>query len=200
MVATTFEKIYNRAARNGILEQESNQAIDWFSGVIRKNFSGVSSNKIMQEEKGNLVNSWTNVGFGQMYFAYYDPKHKKTLPYYDTFPLIIPIERYYDGFLSLNLHYLPPIIRARFLGALYDTLNNDKFNESTKLRLSYKIITASTKFKEFKPCIKRYLGKHFRSRFVKVDPSNWTAAVFLPVENFEKQTSSKVWADSRKMI
>ena len=30
---------------------------------------------------------------GRMYFYYYDPKTKDSLPYYDTFPLVIPIER-----------------------------------------------------------------------------------------------------------
>jgi hypothetical protein len=42
---------------------------------------------------------------GRMYFYYYDPKTKDTLPYYDKFPLVIPIERYSDGFLGLNLHF-----------------------------------------------------------------------------------------------
>jgi hypothetical protein len=31
---------------------------------------------------------------GRMYFYYYDPKTKDSLPYYDRFPLVIPIERY----------------------------------------------------------------------------------------------------------
>ena len=39
---------------------------------------------------------------GRMYFYYYDPKTKDSLPYYDKFPLVIPIERYPDGFLGLN--------------------------------------------------------------------------------------------------
>ena len=45
----------------------------------------------------------------------YDPKYKKTLPYYDTFPLVLPLERYNDGFLGLNFHYLPIPLRVRLL-------------------------------------------------------------------------------------
>ena len=43
---------------------------------------------------------------GKMYFFKYDPKLKGILPQYDRFPLCIPIERYSDGFLGLNLHYI----------------------------------------------------------------------------------------------
>jgi len=153
----------------------------------------------MREEGDNLVNSWTNTGPGRLYFVHYDPKHKKTLPYYDTFPLIIPLERYKDGILGLNLHYLPPILRAKLLDALYETMSNDKFDENTKMKINYGIVKSIAKHSYFKPCIKRYLGNHFRSRFIKVPADNWTAAVFLPVESFEKQSKGKVWSDSRKM-
>ena len=39
---------------------------------------------------------------GKMYFYFYDPKTKDSLPYYDRFPLVIPIERYSDGFLEIG--------------------------------------------------------------------------------------------------
>ena len=42
--------------------------------------------------------------YGKMNMFFYDPKHKKKLPYYDTFPLVLPIERYNDGFLGINFH------------------------------------------------------------------------------------------------
>ena len=42
--------------------------------------------------------------YGKLNMFFYDPKHKKTLPYYDTFPLVLPLETYNDGFLGLNLH------------------------------------------------------------------------------------------------
>ena len=36
---------------------------------------------------------------GALNMFVYGPKHKKKLPYYDTFPLVLPIENYSDGFL-----------------------------------------------------------------------------------------------------
>jgi hypothetical protein len=197
-LATIFQNILANAARKGIKNQYSAESIKWFRTNIRK--TAVSPLRVIREEKDNYVSSWSNVAIGKMYFAYYDPKHKKTLPYYDTFPLIIPIQRYSDGFLGLNLHYLPPTLRARLLDSLYDLLNNAKLDERKRLVISYSILQSAAKHRFFKPCVKRYLGTHFRSRFVKIPHQNWTAAVFLPVESFEKASKNEVWSDSRQTV
>ena len=55
---------------------------------------------------------------GNMYFYFYDPKTKNSLPYYDRFPLVLPIEQYSDGFLGLNLHYIHPKQRILLLDKL----------------------------------------------------------------------------------
>lgn len=197
-MATTFENILKNASRKGITNRKSKESIDWFRSNVRK--TSVSPSKLIREERANLVNSWTNVGPGRIYFVYYDPKHKKTLPYYDRFPCMIPIERYKDGLLGMNLHYLPPVLRAKLLDSLYDVENNATLPENKKMILSYGILSKASKFKEFAPCIKRYLGGHFRSRFIKVPHDSWTPAVFLPTEQFEKASKQKVWSDARKII
>ena len=199
-MATTFETILNRAQRAGVTETRSREAIDWYRAYIRKNNRRMNSQRTFREEKDNMVGSWTNTGPGQIYMVHYDPKHKKTLPYYDTFPLIIPIERYKDGLLGINLHYLPPILRAKLLDALYDTLTNESFNDNTRMKVNYGIVKSFSQSGLVKPTIKRYLGGHFRSRFIRIPAENWTSAVFLPVEAFEKASKSKVWSDSRKRI
>ena len=38
--------------------------------------------------------------YGKLNMFVYDPKFKKQLPYYDTFPLVLPLETYSDGFLE----------------------------------------------------------------------------------------------------
>ena len=135
---------------------------------------------------------------GKMYFFFYDPKTKDSLPYYDRFPLVIPIERYSDGFLGLNLHYIHPKQRIILLDKLSDTATNKKFDEKTKLRLSYQYLsTASTAFQAM-PCIKRYLFNHLTSRFLEIPADEWDIAALLPVEQFEKASTSKVYAESRK--
>lgn len=197
-MATLFQNILNNAMRKGITNQRSRESIDWFRSAARK--TSMSPSRLIREERANLVNSWTNVGVGQLYFFMYDPKWKKELPYYDKFPCIIPIERYKDGFLAINTHYLPPVLRAKLLDALYDTLTNEDFDEKTKMKINYGILKNASKFRLFKPCIKRYLGKHVRSRFIRVPPSQWTPAIFLPVESWEKANNQKVWRDSRNAL
>lgn len=142
----------------------------------------------------------TRNAIGRMYFYYYDPKTKGTLPYYDKFPLVIPIERYSDGFLGLNLHYLPPNLRLVLLDKLYDLLNNDCFDENTRFRMSYSLLSSAARYKEFKPCLKRYLYSQLRSNFVEVPAEQWEIAVFLPVEQFVGASSKKVHRESRAKI
>ena len=55
--------------------------------------------------------------FGSLNMFVYSPKLRNKLPYYDTFPLVLPLKRYKDGFLGLNFHYLPYALRARLLDA-----------------------------------------------------------------------------------
>ena len=131
---------------------------------------------------------------------YYDPKHKATLPYYDKFPLIIMVKRAEGGFIGLNLHYLPPPLRAKMLDGLMETVNNKKFDDTTKFRLNYALLQRASTLKYYKPCYKRYLSNHVRSRFAEVQPSDWEIATFLPTANWEKATAAEVYKDSRKMI
>jgi hypothetical protein len=132
-----------------------------------------------------------------MYFFFYDPKLKDSLPYYDKFPLVIPIERYSDGFLGLNLHYIHPKQRILLLDKLSDTLNNTKYNEKTKFRVNYDYLVAASTAFEAMPCIKRYLYTNITSRFLEIPADEWDIAALLPVQQFTA-SESKVYADSRK--
>ena len=65
------------------------------------------------------------------------------------FPLVIVIDKAEGGFLGLNLHYLPPILRAKFLDALLDITSNDKYDESTKFALVLLVIEKVVKVQIF---------------------------------------------------
>ena len=137
---------------------------------------------------------------GKMYFYFYDPKTKDSMPYYDRFPLVIPIERYSDGFLGLNLHYIHPRQRIMLLDKLSETATNKRFDEKTKLRVNYDYLkSASTAF-EAMPCIKRYLFTQIQSRFLEISADEWDIAALLPTSTFVGASTSKVYADSNKRI
>ena len=135
---------------------------------------------------------------GKMYFYFYDPKTKDSMPYYDRFPLVIPIERYPDGFLGLNLHYIHPRQRIDLLDKLSETASNSGFDEKTRLRLSYNYLQKATTAFEAVPCIKRYLFTNIQSRFLEITADEWDIAALLPTETFVGATTNKVYADSRK--
>ena len=119
---------------------------------------------------------------GKMFFFHYDPKLKATLPVYDKFPLVLPMEIYPDGFLGINLHYLDPYSRLYLLDLLHDFINNDKYDDSTRFKLAYATLNASKRFNLIQPCIKRYLGQHIMSSMVYIEPDSWETAIFLPTE------------------
>ncbi len=137
--------------------------------------------------------------YGGMFMYFYDPKHKDTLPYYDRFPLTIPVEPAKGGFRGINLHYLPPVLRAKFLDALLNITNNKKYDESTKFNLTYELLNGSRNMRYFKPCFKHYLLSHVKSRFAEVPAPEWEIATFLPTAQWEKSTAGKIYSDSRKI-
>ena len=121
---------------------------------------------------------------GSMYLFSYDAKHKDTLPYYDRFPLVFPFALHDDGFTGINLHYLPHILRARLMDALYTLISNQNFDDKTRLRLTYNVLQSSSKYKYFQPCVKRYLFSQLRTRFLLIPANEWDIALFLPLERF----------------
>ena len=133
---------------------------------------------------------------GNMYMYVYDPKTKKELPYYDRFPLVVMIEKYKDGFLGLNLHYLRPDIRAKFLDELMKLAPGKVKSNTRLLKAKYDLLQSTRKFKEFRPCLKRYLGTQIRSRVVRVPMTEWEIAIFLPTEQFVKASKTEVWNES----
>lgn len=136
--------------------------------------------------RSNILNDASRVAskayIGKMYFFHYDAKHKDTLPVWDKFPLVIPMEYNSDGFLGLNLHYLDPYTRLVLLDKLHDFINNDKYDETTRFNLSYKLLAGSRRYNVIDGCVKRYLFQHIVSSMIYIEPNNWETAIFLPVQ------------------
>jgi hypothetical protein len=195
-LAILFDDILNKGVRSGQIPAREQSARDWYREQA-KSFSRINEKSFMSGDRDRLTERPL---VGNMYFFYYDAKHKETLPYWDRFPLIFPYKKVPGGFMGINLHYLPLQLRAKLMDALYDVSNNDKYDETTRLRLSYSILDGASKFRHFKPCVKHYLTGQVRSRFLYVYPSEWDVALFLPLERFQGASKTKVFSDSRKMI
>jgi len=132
---------------------------------------------------------------GRMSMFFYDPKTKNRLPYYDTFPLVLPLETAKGGFIGLNFHYLPYGARFAFLQTLQRFASNKKFDQSTKIQASYDSIKGN---KYTKASIKRYLYSQVRSNFLRIDVNEMALAAYLPVAQFQGASLGTVFARSRK--
>lgn len=194
-MSNLFYKLEMEAFRNGITPR-TQESREWFRRKASA-MRSVNRNALMKEEPIQLSNRQI---VGSMYMFFYDPKLKSTLPYYDSFPLVIVIGPAEKGFLGLNLHYLPPILRAKFLDSLLDITNNKRYDETTKFNVSYNLLKRAGKYKHFKACVKHYLNEHVRSRFARVEAPEWEIATFLPTADFQKAGKNKVYSDSRRKI
>lgn len=193
-MGSLFQKLESEAFRKGLTARTS-EARAWFRKRI-KAMGNINQNTLLKDD---YLIAKSRPTPGRMFMFAYDPKHKETLPYYDTFPLILMVGPAENGFYGLNLHYLPPLIRAKLLDKLMETANNQRFDETTKLKINYNLLSSVAKFKEFEPCFKYYLSEHVQSKIVMVQPPEWDIAIFLPTEQFQKKSNNYVWKESKRI-
>ena len=167
------------------------KSANWYRNNVASIADRVTARKLMNQ--GKLIGR-PSVGRLNMFF--YDPKLKKTLPYYDSFPLVLPLEPIKGGFMGMNFHYLPPLLRFRLLERM-QRFADGGLNEKTKINANYDDVKA---INLVKPTIKKYLYSHVRSSFLRIDFDEAALAVYLPVQQFKKAGTSRVYADSRSKI
>jgi len=190
-VASLFDKLEAEAFKKGLVAR-SKEANDWFSKNVKK--LGKLGPSILGDDG---LRKQAGASPGDMVMYTYNPKLKQTLPYYDTFPLAIVVGPAKGGFHAINLHYLPPKVRAIFLDKLGDVASNQKFNRTTRFKITYKLLMATKNYKYFKPCFKHYLTANVSSSIMKVNAAEWNIAIFLQTASFKKASASKVWSDSK---
>lgn len=181
--------------RRSTIEARSKESMRWFQMTLadRK----ISQNQILTDSALKTV---ADMKPGRLYQFVYDPKTAEDLPYYDKFPLILAIGPAQGGFYGLNLHYLSPFLRARLFDKLLDYVNNEKYDDTTKFKLSYALLSNAAKLNAFAPCFKHYLDTQISSKLIMIPPKSWEIAVFLPTERFKKKTKEYVWRQSKKSI
>jgi hypothetical protein len=195
MAKSYFERLETEAFRAGV-KPRTKESLNWFRERLQS-VTRVSNDKILKDKVLNNINRPLT---GRMYMYFYDPKTKDTLPYYDKFPLIIMLEKAKGGFTGLNLHYLPPKLRAKFFDKLMDYTNNQKYDESTRFKLKYNLLKSASRLKEFNPCFKRYLTSQIESRISEVPATEWEVALFMPTDRFATSNRQTVWKKSKEMF
>ena len=174
------------------LQGNALRGASWYRNAVSLIVDQVSQRKLMSQGKVNQSPS-----AGRMNLFVHDPKYKKTLPFYDTFPLVLPLETIKGGFMGLNFHYLPYPLRFRLLERMQKFATNAKFDSSTKLMAGYGDVVS---INLIRPAIKKYLYSHVRTGFLRINADEAATAVFLPVQRFKKASDAKVYSDSRRFI
>jgi len=169
-----------------------------------RNRSQVMSQHYIKENasKFETIGRW-----GHIYQFVYDAKTKSKLKYYDYFPMSIVLERYKDGFLGLNLHYLPTTMRFAFMDQLWKFVSSptDELDEDTRFILRYNMLKSIGGQKYYKPCIKRYLYSHMRTPMYHIPSDKWVFAMVLPSSKFFDKRGNvtlprDIYIDSRNDI
>lgn len=195
MADSLFKELQADAFRAGV-SPRTEEARKWFRQKIKE--LGTPNRRTLLKDP--VLDQRNRFRSGSMFMFFYDPKHRKTLPYYDAFPLAIMLEPAPGGFYGLNLHYLSPAVRAKFLDKLLETANNKRMDETTRLKINYQMLKSVRKYKEFAPCFKHYLTSQVETPLALVEPPEWEIAIFLPTEQFRGKNKTHVWGASKRQF
>ena len=195
MAVTSLLSTLAKAVAKGEVRGRARRSAQWFreklrglKGEAKNRFSSTNPDKFYRESPNKIspLSLKRRAELGDLFCYHYDPKYKKTLPYYDMFPLIMLIGSDKDTFLGCNFHYLNPRFRAILLDKLTQKIGEGMPNW-TKL----------SKIREIAPTIKRYRFDHIDKKVIQIEEDEKEMAIFLPLERFKKASKSSVWSDSK---
>ena len=165
-MATVFDKILDSTT--------GRKSYDWYKKKVQS-MTTPTARTLINQGKATVAPK-----YGIMNLFAYDPKFKQTLPYYDRFPLIFPIDFAKGGFYGINFHYLQPGARVNFLRQLSRFASDKNYDKKTR----YNIGQLSGRY--YKKTIKHYLYSQVRSSFLNITADEMAIAIFLPVARFQK--------------
>ena len=166
-MATVFDKILDTTT--------GPKSYDWYKKKVSAMTRQPGARSLINQGKATIAPK-----YGVMNLFGYDPKYKETLPLYDRFPLIFPLEPAKGGFYGINFHYLQPGARVNFLRQLSRFASDKNYDKKTR----YNIGELSGRY--FKRTIKHYLTKQVRTSFLNITADEMAIAIFLPVARFQK--------------
>ena len=184
-MASVFDRIKVRAG-------DTDRSATWYRSQVNRIASGKTAGQLFREGKLQARPS-----VGRLNLFGYNPKLRAKLPYYDIFPLVLPLEPIKGGFMGMNFHYLPPLLRFRLLERMQAWASDRRFDTNTKFEVNYDDVKS---IKIVKPTIKKYLYAYCQTGFLRINADDAAIAIYLPVQRFKKAPEATVYADSRKFL
>ena len=184
-MASVFDRIKVRAG-------DTDRSATWYRSQVNRIASGKTAGQLFREGKLQARPS-----VGRLNLFGYNPKLRAKLPYYDIFPLVLPLEPTKGGFMGMNFHYLPPLLRFRLLERMQARASDRRFDSKTRFEVNYDDVK---NIKIVKPTIKKYLYAYCQTGFLRINADDAAVAIYLPVQRFKKAPEATVYADSRKFL
>lgn len=167
-------------------DKEQKTSVRWYLNQIQK--LNVNSQKfLMREQRAE------GIDIGDMYYFRYVAKHRDTLPYWDSYPMIFPFNILPDGFMGLNLHYVHPVVRAVLLDSL-ESVSKKK----DAMAINWQILKGASQQPYIRHTVKRYLFSQVSSHFVKIEKRDWMPAMLMPLQQFHGASAEKVWSEAKQ--
>ena len=184
-MASVFDTIRMKAG-------DTDRSGSWYRRQVNNIASGATARQLFRQ--GKLIGK---PSVGRLNLFGYNPKLRKTLPFYDIFPLVLPLDTIPGGFIGMNFHYLPPMLRFKLLDRLQSTASDSKFDSKTKFKVTYNDIK---RMSLVKPTIKKYLYSYVQTGFLRINANEAAIAIYLPVQRFKKASDGEVYRNSRRFI
>ena len=184
----TLQDVFEKNKYN--LSDAAAQSTRWYAQQAKlMGKQGYTSKRVLSGVSGD----WAQVPVpGKLYMYAYDAKHKATLPYWDKYPLTFPFKLLKDGFLGINMHYLPYAYRIKVLDGLIG-IKLRKTSKHYKLQLSWELISSVAAYQPLQVCVHRYLYSQMRTGLRIIHSADWATAMLLPTHKFVGATPSYVW-------
>ena len=183
MADTIFGKIQEEKDLYKLSNGE-NPSYIWFNEKVKELIS-------ISESPSELLTKWerraNKVQLYRFNMFFYDAKTKKTLPYFDMFPLVFPLRRLGNSFTGINAHYLPPSFKEDFFNIYNKFALNDEFDETTLYRMTWSKIS---RFKIMRPLIRQYSLSNIKSRFLVLNADEVPTALALPLTRLVKTNAT----------
>ena len=199
-----IQEALKSSTRSKKTKENEKLANDWLKTKARIASKENKQRRTKRRDKllGDEAKAVSDAKSGMMYLFSYDAKHKDTLPYWDFHPVIFPLEIKGNTMLGLNMHYLPPRLRAILMDAILD-LPRYK-TDKQRAQMSYDIVRAFSASDLVKPTIHKYLSNHIVSQTIEIPREEWVWVAFLPLADFRTESKngnsslSRVYADSKR--
>lgn len=180
-----------------LMEQRKNLAKHWMKRTKDNQTKRAKTRKTILNDRDR--HDLGILSIGNMYLYTYDALTKATLPYWDFYPLVLPYAYTKNGFYGLNLHYIPPRLRAQVLDEILRyKASGDLMHPTANL------IKSLAQHPIVQPAIHQYLYSQIIGMPSKIDIEEWEQVVYLPLAEWRsvsgKPSANKVYRDYSKRL